>query len=915
MHIMETTNFEPATEGCDFEAGAYIQQNDSGFPAQDMTGLLALDLDAEFAKLEAKLQRELKLFDSDPTKPFVNSGGPRVLIGFDSEFRFNPTTAENDVLSLQFHLIGDEGEWTKIIYPTSTAKDTRPSLQRELLNLILEARDEGVISELPSKVTIAGFFLRLDLAAFSDFAHFKTELDSAGGKVATIGQDISFTYERTGAPLPLKTTSVVRDGIGLFILQTNFIDIGRHVAEGVTLERIGAALDLPKLELPEGHTKCRMDLLLQENKAAFESYAMRDAEITVRFLQRLESFAITEVGCKTLPATVSSLAVTVLKSVLKDEGTDFNAAWGNQTIRSEAWNDRKRKVCGVTENIPCAERLIIEPFITMTYHGGRNECFHMGPTHVGDWFDFDLAGAYTTGLTDLCAIDYKSMRFTNQPEDFVGHVLGFARVKFKFPDDCRFPSLPIEVGIKGLYFPLSGESYCTAPEIEVALNQGCQIEILQGVVFPWADKKFRLFEPFVQKVRKLRAHYKTMRTDPAVATLFEDYAKLIGNAAYGKLAQGLKEKTVFDTRGMRSAKLPPSAITNAIMAAHATGFVRAVMAELLASIPKDFTVVSVTTDGFLTDAPEASLNCDGPMARRFQALCERVAPGSKMLECKHQVRQVIGMKTRGQATAEYWIDGDGNPAPALLAKAGVSPPLPKAEHNEYLVELYLKREPGQKTTTRPFTSLREQWVHNVDVTRAEREIALNLEFDLKRKLVNPRMVQVAGGEHLACDSVPWPDAATGERARAYFDGWRRQRCLKTLDDLTAWQATYEFSVARARRAGGSATPRKRAINMTKDGPAGVMKRLFLRAFAQKLFGVASTTTKITHQEMADWLTSLGYPTSKSAVSNAVRETLVERTVPATQDVMAFIEKVQSRFPAMEVERFLITDEPQPSCRE
>ena len=175
------------------------------------------------------------------------------------------------------------------------------------------------------------------------------------------------------------------------------------------------------------------------------------------------------------------------------------------------------------------------------------------------------------------------------------------------------------------------------------------------------------------------------------------------------------------------------------------------------------------------------------------------------------------------------------------------------------------------------------------------------------------MVQVAGVEHLACDSVPWPDASTGERARAYFDGWRRQRCLKTLDDLTAWQATYEFSVARARRTGGSATPGKRAINMTKDGPVGVMKRLFLRAFAQKLFGVTSATEKITHQEMADWLTSLGYPTSKSAVSNAVRETLVERTVPATQDVLTFIVKVRPRFPEIEGERFLISDKPQPGC--
>jgi len=910
---METKFFEPATEDCNFEAGAYTQQNDSGFPAPEVTDLLTLDPDAEFARLEAKLQRELKMIDSDPSKPFVNSGGPRVLIGFDSEFTFNPTTGENDVHSLQFHLIGDEGEWRKIIYPKSTAKGTRPSLQRELLNLILEALEVGVISEWPSKVTIAGFFLRLDLAAFSDFAYFKTELDSAGGKVATIGQDVSFTYERTGAALPLKATSIVRDGIGLFVLQTNFIDLGRHVAEGVTLERIGTALGLPKIELPEGHSKSRMDLLLQDDKAAFESYAMRDAEITVRHLQRLETFASTEVGCKTLPPTVSSLAVTLLKNVLKEEGTDFNAAWGNQKIRSEAWNDRKRKVCGVTEITPCAERLIIEPFVTMTYHGGRNECFYMGPTPVGKWNDFDLAGAYTTGLTDLCEIDYKGMRQTNKSEDFVGHVLGFARVKFQFPDDCRFPSLPVDVGVKGLYFPLSGESYCTAPEIEVALNQGCQIEILYGVVFPWADQSHSLFEAFVKKARRLRSHYKTLRTDPAVANVFEEYAKLIGNAAYGKLAQGLKEKTVFDTRGMRSVKLPPSAITNAIMASHATGFVRAVMAEMLASIPKRYTVVSVTTDGFLTDAPESALDCNGPMARRFQALCERVLPGSKMLECKHQARQVIGMKTRGQATAEYWIDDNGNAAPALLAKAGVSPPVPKAEHNDYLVDLYLKREPGQKTTTRPFTSLREQWLHNVDVTRAEREIALNLEFDFKRKLVSPRMVQVGDGEHLACDSVPWPDAATGERARAYFDGWRRQRCLKTLEDLAAWQATYDFSMARSRRIGGSATRGKRAINMTKDGPVGVMKRLFLRAFAKQQFGVTIATEKFTHQMMAEWLTSLGYPTTKSAVSNAVRGELVENSVPATNEVTQFIEKVQSRFPKMETDRFLISDNLQLNC--
>ena len=156
------------------------------------------------------------------------------------------------------------------------------------------------------------------------------------------------------------------------------------------------------------------------------------------------------------------------------------------------------------------------------------------------------------------------------------------------------------------------------------MSQGCKLKILHGIVFPWIDGDQRVFEPFVTKIRDLRARFKRDRVDPNVATLAEEYAKLAGNSAYGKLAQGLKEKTVFDTRGMQSVKLPESAITNAIMASHVTGLVRAVMAEQLDSVPADYTVVSVTTDGFLTDAPFDKLGHDGPMARRFQAL-----PGSR----------------------------------------------------------------------------------------------------------------------------------------------------------------------------------------------------------------------------------------------------------------------------------------------
>jgi len=182
----------------------------------------------------------------------------------------------------------------------------------------------------------------------------------------------------------------------------------------------------------------------------------------------------------------------------------------------------------------------------------------------------------------------------------------------------------------------------------------------------------------------------------------------MGNSLYGKTAQGLKAKNVFDSGSLKSVQLPHSAITNAAMAAHIAGLIRAVLGELIASVPKHRTVISATTDGFITDAEESELRLDGPMARRFQALCDRVVPGSHILKLKHKVKQVIPFKTRGQITGEEF---EGSPL--VLAKAGVSPSLDitgdvdsddvTRMHNDYMIDLFLNRKPSDKTFTHPFT--------------------------------------------------------------------------------------------------------------------------------------------------------------------------------------------------------------------
>jgi hypothetical protein len=60
------------------------------------------------------------------------------------------------------------------------------------------------------------------------------------------------------------------------------------------------------------------------------------------------------------------------------------------------------------------------------------------------------------------------------------------------------------------------------------------------------------------------------------------------------------------------------------MASHTTGFIRAVVSEILASAPSNRSVISVTTDGFLTDATEAELDLTGPVCSRFNKLCQLI---------------------------------------------------------------------------------------------------------------------------------------------------------------------------------------------------------------------------------------------------------------------------------------------------
>ena len=145
---------------------------------------VVLDFDPE-AEMQHQLQRMEKLLEHQIadfgsiglSKPQAGKG-PTVYIGFDSEFVPGNEEKDNEILSLQFYLMGEFGTLSRVVYPRGTTKIDRPNLTKVIVRLITEAMEEGTILEWPNHVVVCGFFLRIDLQAFGDLASFKSKIEN-----------------------------------------------------------------------------------------------------------------------------------------------------------------------------------------------------------------------------------------------------------------------------------------------------------------------------------------------------------------------------------------------------------------------------------------------------------------------------------------------------------------------------------------------------------------------------------------------------------------------------------------------------------------------------------------------------------------------------------------------------------------
>jgi hypothetical protein len=699
---------------------------------------------------------------------FAEDPDPFVVIGIDAEWVYE-SAGKNLILSYQFALLNDDTEeMTRLIeYPNN---GLRMSLERGLTRLMLKARQERVINTVPRRFIIAGHFTRADLTTFSDFGLFKRRTNA-----------VKKTYATTELPLSLRLVA----NEGPVRCNAVIIDTMLLAPAGTALETLGRLLGVPKVELPEGYAKDRMDLFLRDHPALFEKYALTDAVIPALWVAKTYGLLLDRLGIKKKVVTLGGAAVEMVKQQAKAYDIELHEFLGR---------DKKKKQ-------PCAHLATLSTIAAQSYHGAYNIATALGFSPEGKQLhDLDIRSAYTTALAFIGVPDWSSARHCVELDELavISDAMTAALVEFRFPDRTRFPCLPVRASNgRGLVYPLEGASWCTGPEMVVAKQCGALIKVMDGYRVDWVEGGIRLFEDITRRIGAIRREAKAMEPPDEV---LDRLVKDIGNSVYGKVAQAvastriikddIEQRHVFNTMFGATDQLGPSAISNAPMAAYVTGLVRALLIEALARLPAEMWVGTATTDGMLITGGLEAISQSGPMATAFKLVRERITPGDDTIwEEKHAIPRAIVTKTRGTYTVapEDW-DGEN----VVMAKAGYMTPeeargRPEIEQCRIWIERYRMRDYETKMQSKSLTSLRTQHLFEVDIQSVKRDIRWNADYDMKRKLIDVRDVDGL----ITANTTPWRSIDEFERARDLLDAWKQcqKRVLKTkqdYDDMSEW---------------------------------------------------------------------------------------------------------------------------------
>lgn len=860
--------------------------------AQKLVGNIKKELKEKFSQLKATL------FGREKPKSKRHDIRESPIFGFDTEYQRDGKTRNNIVIAYSYAIRYQGRMCSGVFKVNKFDKSGRMRFNKFFVKAIEAAIKEEVLEEWPEHVVMAAFMISADLFSFSNaFKDFKTRLDGVRKSFVTIKEDYGIDINAVNnRDLDFNEQKLWDKNGNSRVVDVSFYDLMLLSPAGWNLEKLGNAVNLPKLKIHKDYSIERMIEFMQEQPDLFDAYSIRDSEIAALYMDKMVSFCCDDLGFKTVPYTIGGIGIKRFKGLL--EG-DFNEIFGFENIKETRWSKSSARLITSTKRVTKLLRTIFEQFATEGYHGGRNESFLCGLSGSDEWKDYDAPSCYTVILNMLRPIDYGSLRTTKNVNDFIGDVFGVAYVKFKHPKGTTIPTLPVHAGSRGLLYVLEGETVVGAPEIQVAINAGCTVEVIQGIVGDWVDVDNRIFLPFMKEVRYQRNQY--------VDGSFEERLwKEIGNSLYGKLAQGLRKRAVFDSSNGLSKPIPHSQITNPYFAMIVTSTARALMTEMMLSIDTTkHKIGSVTTDGFITTAnlENGEIDLNGPICTRFRECYHMIeSSDNEILVKKHEVARIAFMKTRGQETIED-VEGEKQ----IQARAGVMLPKSAPDKHAFMRNLYFKRAAGDKVLNKHLISNREMLQDEVDFTDKDRMVTLNLDWDCKRLLSQPSENVFDGTAHIFCETTPHNTVKEATEMRGIFDGWRIHNCLKRMVDWADWEDFFACKKLTSNtKVNYQYIKNKYGEDLTLsdgqkvgEGSDGLLRRFFIRALMQDECGL--NRDDIGRKELADWLTFYGYDTSDYDVRNGSRGRLVFEIVPVTDKSLKLLRLLLRAFPHFEFE--------------
>ncbi|KAG0632657.1 hypothetical protein HOY80DRAFT_1116421, partial [Tuber brumale] len=407
-------------------------------------------------------------------------------------------------------------------------------------------------------------------------------------------------------------------------------------AAAASLEKVGEGHKIYKTPLDNKY-KVNMKLLLKENFDLFKKYAMNDSLITLIHSLFMSDFVI-NFGDIRMPLTLGTICSKYLKNKWVKDGYKGHQP-NSEFLLGNTHASHTPK--GINSIGFAAEN---ENLYLSSFRGGRNECFSYGIDRDTKWYDYDLASCYATIMSnngepfyqefneDL-VVDPSIVSLLGDPDYYKASIIyphsnlskfnwknsySAIKVKFNFPETIKYPPLPVFMDKNITIYPLSGITIVTGHEFlsalnilnkELKLNSDLDsskyfINIITGSYIPF---KIDGYKPFFSAIRELqanRAKYKFLEGHGKGSAMERTY-KDLGNMIYGKTVCGISNKRNYDPRTAMMKSMIGGKLSNPILGAYITGFVRALIAELLNTIHVlGGRVSACTTDGFTCDIPD-----------------------------------------------------------------------------------------------------------------------------------------------------------------------------------------------------------------------------------------------------------------------------------------------------------------------